>query len=99
MSLYILVDGVPVVEPDPLKWARWDKTAERTVAFTQIADTAVSTVFLALDHRDLGRGPPVLWETAIFRAEQNPEITRYVSHEDALAGHAAAVARVRAEIV
>ena len=54
----------------------------------------ISTVFLALDHNYGLSGPPVLWETMVFRengAKLPDEIAdltrRYTSRDAALKGH------------
>jgi len=94
---YILAeDGrtpIPCPGPDLLAWAkRVDET--RQTAKDTIGDVRVSTVFLGLDHQ-WGKGPPLLWETMIFGGEHDDYCDRYSSHEDAIAGHARAVALVR----
>jgi hypothetical protein len=86
---YILnAGGEPVAEPDFFKWAAWFERSgdERRVAQTVVGDVCVSTVFLALDH-SFGEGPPVLWETMIFRAGRAEEMRRYTSRADAVRGH------------
>lgn len=72
LGLYILnAAGVPVLEPDTLKWAKWLETAVREVARDEIDEHVVSTVFLGIDHNHArawtkNAGPPLLWETMIF---------------------------------
>ncbi len=53
----------------------------------------VSTVFLGLDHRFGGDGPPILFETMIFGPDDTDEryTDRYCTYAEALAGHAKAV--------
>lgn len=63
---YILIGQTPVPEPDVLKWADWFETADRVVFRTEMASALISTVFLGLDHRHFGDGPPILFETMIF---------------------------------
>lgn len=64
---YVLdADGNPVPEPNVRKWAQWFETADRIVARTCIAGHLVSTVFLGLNHRYWGDGPPLLYETMVF---------------------------------
>lgn len=63
---YILKDGIPVQEPDLIKWATWFETSERIIATTQVGKELVSTVFLGLDHNYTSEGPPILWETMVF---------------------------------
>lgn len=61
----------------------------------------VSTVYLGLNHRLTGSGPPILWETMIF-ADDNRVLEdtdglwdRYTSLKDAKLGHKRAVWHVR----
>lgn len=67
---------------------------KRRLAYDEVGDATVSTVFLSLDH-GFGEGPPVLWETMIFGGKHDGEQWRYTSREDALAGHATALALVQ----
>ncbi len=69
---YILVDRMPVPEPDLLKWGRWLESADRRVGETIVEGVRVSTVFLGLDH-GWGEGPPILFETMIFGGEHNQD--------------------------
>lgn len=82
-----------------MKWARWMPT-HRTVARDSASRVEVSIVFLGLDHRFGGDGPPIVYETMVFRpdgprserwADQICE--RYCTREQALAGHAEILAR------
>lgn len=66
----------------------------RHVGIDEIGASTVSTVFLGLDHAHNG-GPPVLWETMVFGGDLDGEQERYTSRADAVAGHAAMVARVK----
>lgn len=54
----------------------------------------VSTIWLGLDHGD-GAGPPVIFETMVFPEDENAERDqeRYSTEAEALAGHAAMVAK------
>lgn len=93
---------------DLLTWGLWMQTDARTVEESFIQHpltsivTRVSTVFLGLDHRFFGDGPPILFETMAFTA---PELVtlfggeprwiarsmdyqrRYCTWEQAVAGH------------
>jgi hypothetical protein len=95
---YVLDEhGVPVLEPDLLKWARWFEQSwpARCVARTEIGDIHVSTVFLGTDHNFLG-GSPILYESMIFGGAQDDFQRRYQTREQAIAGHDQIVAAVRA---
>lgn len=89
--------GEPKRAEDIIEWARWLERNQdaRRVAFDEIGDVHVSTVFLSIDHAFTG-GPPVLWETMVFGGPRDEEQERYTSRADAVAGHARMVARVRA---
>jgi len=76
MSARYVLDGhEPRNEPNPKKWAMWFETADRRVARTMLLDgSVVSTVFLGLDHQ-FGNGPPLLFETCVFYAEETQPAT------------------------
>jgi hypothetical protein len=63
---YILVGHEVVAEPNWVAWADWMETADRRVARDMVGPLLVSTVFLAIDHRHFGEGPPILFETMVF---------------------------------
>lgn len=98
-GLYVLDDGGnPVVEHDPVKWSMWmfgdGKRDRRTIAYDQIGDLSVSTVFLAIDHNWGGVGLPVLFETMIFGGKSDQYCDRYCTRREALEGHLRAKAMV-----
>jgi len=65
---------------------------KRVVAKTDVAGgSRVSTVFLGVDHRHFGGGPPLLFETMIFGGPLDLSCWRYASWDDAEVGHAMAV--------
>jgi hypothetical protein len=95
---YILDDdNRPLMTDDMLEWARFfENMTRRTVGHTQINSAVmVSTVFLGLDHRHRRDGPPLLFETMIFGGPLTASCWRYVSWDDAEAGHRAAVRKAR----
>lgn len=91
----------------PINIEQWSvlvesQTAQR-VAETTVGDAWVSTVWMGIDH-SFGQGPPVIFETMIFRAHDatggtTPAIDdyqeRYCTEAEALAGHDRVVAWVR----
>jgi hypothetical protein len=63
----------------------------RRVAWTEIDDGFVSTVWLGLDH-GFGEGPPLIFETMIVRrGEWLDFCERYATEDEAIAGHATAL--------
>jgi hypothetical protein len=64
---YLLKYRKPVLCHSLIKWANWFETARRRVRLTCLTKTDhISTVFLSIDH-NYGNGPPLLFETMIFR--------------------------------
>lgn len=92
---YILNErGDPEPCEDLLEWAAWFETSmsARTVARDQVGPWFVSTVFLGLDFswrpmEDPLTYQPVLWESAVFEAEEMSAMLRYTSREAAIEGH------------
>lgn len=109
MKVYMLDDEHRPVEAELMEWARWYGTADRIVAQTETELFWVSTVFLGIDHRWGGNGPPMLFETMVFQRERviielfgrlasvrpDVEMMRHVSWDDAETGHKATVSRLR----
>ena len=97
---YILdADNHAVAVADVQTWAMWFEDANRTVGYTQITSAiTVSTVFLGLDHRHWGKGPPILFETMVFGGPLDGHQQRYSSWDDAETGHRVAVAKTREAI-
>jgi hypothetical protein len=101
---YILNDdGTVRVEPDLHTWAQWFETANRHIGDDYLLgdadheDVRVSTVFLGIDHNFHLAGEPVLFETKIFGGEHDQWQYRYSTKEQAVAGHAKALAWVKGE--
>ena len=97
---YILGEDNHAVAVDDWKeWALWFEDANRVVDYTEItSEVYVSTVFLGIDHRHVGSGPPLLFETMIFGAEGDDLwMRRYSSWDDAATGHTVIVGKLRAK--
>jgi hypothetical protein len=97
MSDHYILDGRTPVPTDMMTWAKWFETADRTVSKTQIGEWEVSTVFLGLDHA-FGDGPPLLFETLVFGGPLDSNMVRYSTWDQAEAGHAEMVNRVKAAL-
>jgi hypothetical protein len=97
---YILDDENRPVSVDLFTWAEaFDNLSNRIVGWTQItSEITVSTVFLGFDHRHLGEGPPILFETMIFGGPLDQQMWRYCSWDDAVVGHGMAVEIARKAI-
>lgn len=93
---YILNDKrEPVPCADLETWGKQYVIDKRRVDFTVVADgVEVSTVFLGYDH-SFGGGQPVLFETLVFGGPLDMEMERYYTWDEAVAGHAEMVARVK----
>ena len=98
MSAHYILDGKIVRRCDLMTWARWFETAHenRVVKQEEIApDVSVSTVFLGLDHRFGGDGPPIVFETMVFGGPHDQEMERCCTWEEAEKQHADMVQRVK----
>lgn len=97
-----MLDGERVVPcRDLFTWARWFEDANTRVDYTEITSQCrVSTVFVGIDHRYFGGGPPLVFETMVFGGPDDValEMWRYSSWDDAAIGHKAAVRKVRAAL-
>lgn len=92
LGRYILDGHEPVPCEDITTWANWLETAHRHVAEdTTPGGARVSTVFIGIDHNWEG-GTPLLFETMIFGGPEDTFQDRYSSWDEAVSGHAKALA-------
>jgi len=82
---YKLVGHKAVEVEDLLEWAK-SFGGDRVVAKTKQDMVEISTVFLGLDH-NFGQGPPLLFESMVFGGEDDGEMVRYSTWEEAETGH------------
>lgn len=97
---YILDEENHPVATDMLTWGRFfEDFNNRVVGYTEItSELYVSTVFLGIDHRHsfMGDGPPILFETMIFGADDDETYCRrYATWDDAKTGHDVIVRKLR----
>lgn len=87
-SKYILDENHKAIPVDNLiDWAEWMEHREsRRVAYTEVGESNVSTVFLGLDHQ-WGEGPPILFETMVFGGPLNEYQERCSTWEEAVRQH------------
>ena len=101
MLRYYVLDeeNHPVRVRDVIAWAQqFENLSNRIVAWTQVtSEITVSTVFLGLDHRHFGKGPPILFETMVFGGPHDGEMQRYATWDDAETGHKVLVGKLRRE--
>lgn len=73
MRNYILINDVPVLEPDFYQWSAWFKTADRGVARTSLIDgSVVCSIFLGMDASFAQMAPtPLLYETRVFGGDKD----------------------------
>lgn len=96
---YVLKDRVLV--PATLEeWSAMFQDGEgRRVALTQFHNGfRVSTVFLGMDHRFDGRGPPIVFESMVFPyldSGHEIDMDRYCTWEEAEEGHERLVKKYR----
>ncbi len=99
---YILRGHQVVPASNMLEAARlFEDIANRTVCQTMIKirkqESKVSTVFLGLDHgfSDDPNAPPVVFETLVFGGPLDDMMRRYVTWDEAQAGHDETVTLVK----
>lgn len=91
-------NGEAVPCADLMTWAEWFEKSllQRRILLDEIGGVKISTVFLGLNHR-WGEGPPILFESMIFGGKYDQDMERYETKEQALAGHARMLERVKNE--
>lgn len=97
MPEHYILEGKTVKPVPMMVWAHWLEKHwnARIIKCEPITmDTAVSTVFLGLNHQ-YGDGPPLLFETLVFGGTMDGEMDRYATYDEAVTGHAAMCERVR----
>lgn len=97
MSDYFILEGHIPVACDFTTWTKSRSGGPHPihVGLDDIGPARVSTVFLGLDHNFGGDGPPILFETMVFGGPLTDEMERYVTWDEAAAGHKAMCERVR----
>jgi len=89
-DFYILDSDNNPITATMEEWSKFngDRCTKR-VAFDENDDVRVSTVFLGMNH-NWGEGPPILFETMIFGGDHDEYQWRYVTWDEAIAGHKSA---------
>lgn len=89
MDGYWLLKGKTPVPASSKEWAQWfDKNySSRRINKTLLGNIVISTVFLGLNHRFSGDGPPILFETLVFGGEFDQSMERYCTWAEAETGH------------
>jgi hypothetical protein len=87
---------------NPLQLLEWASMLEANPELRIVEQTAmpdgkwISTVWIGINHRFLGEGPPLIFETMVFPSQADMgelECRRYATEPEARAGHAELVAR------
>lgn len=91
VDLYYTLDAQKqvVVVPTFAEWAARHESV-RVVQQTEREGVRVSTIFMGLNHRHFGNGPPIVFETMIFGGMRDGFVERYCSFDDAVMGHSRA---------
>ena len=102
---YLLDERHETIAVDFATWAKQiDDPEKRRVGLTMVETPQgkfeVSTVFLGLDHRFGGNGPPILFETMVFAPDTDTPMrdlycARYCSWGEALSGHEKTVRKLK----
>lgn len=77
----------------------FDNMQYRQVGLDKIGDVMISTVWLGINHQFNSDGPPIVFETLVTGVNDgDEEMYRYATDEEARRGHAALVAKYKAEL-
>jgi hypothetical protein len=78
-----------------LAWAKLvsDAKYKRIDESTLSDGTWISTVWLGANHRFGGGGPPLIFETMVFKSGDSVDVDRYATEADAIKGHQEMVAK------
>lgn len=86
--MFYLLKGHDVVPAEmEIAMRQFHDGTDRMVDRDEVGEAVVSTVFLVIDHRHFGDGPPLLFETMIFGGARDSYQVRYSTWDDAAAGH------------
>lgn len=89
-------DRAGEVIDDVMAWAAlYEVDDYRRVAFDEVGDAAVSTVWVGLDMRFWPGSPPMIFETMIFGGDHDGAQWRWATEEQARAGHQRVVQRLQ----
>jgi hypothetical protein len=95
-GLYFNIDGEPI---SLVEWANLFEMLEyRSLNKTTVGELRISTVWLGVDHNQIG-DIPLIFETMVFLDASLLDVVytrRYTTKEQAVAGHAEVVELVRA---
>lgn len=91
------------MEGQPISEGEWHRLFRQHVSTRVIAsdymggddNVHVSTVWIGGDQSYDPDGPPLIFETKVFRGEHGGDLWRYSTKEEALEGHRRVVAQVR----
>jgi hypothetical protein len=100
MKFYILdANRQPMTTDDAQEWGMWFSDFDRRrVAESFVGNVRISTVFLGIDHRFYGKGPPLIFETMVFGATDDggDEMIRTSTWDEAEIAHKAMTAKIQA---
>lgn len=70
-------------------WSAKMNDKYKRVALTTACGYRISTVWLGLDHNFSGKGPPLIFETMVFKGQSYEDLfcARYATEEGARIGH------------
>jgi hypothetical protein len=103
----ILHSGSVVLCTDRSEWVAWMKEAydagDFIIAQDSIEGFQVATIFLGINFNEETTGPPLWFETVVFRCSKDGNLgaqiecdaLRFTTFDDAIGGHGAICAKVR----
>lgn len=87
-TTYWRLEGKTIKPSTIEEWAQLMNDGDsRRMAWDQMGDVGISTVFLGLDHNFDPDGPPLVFETMIFGGPNDQHEWRYSTWAAAMNGH------------
>lgn len=90
---YYILEGHDVKPCDLMTWARWFRSANRVIGYTETKNGNVSTVCFGLNLQ-FGDGPALLFETLVSGGPEDGDTKHYSTYEQAVRGHNKMVAKI-----
>lgn len=97
MSDYFIMDGKRVIPVSPIEWGQWFSDADLRIRQTPVGPYWISTIFIGSAMGDKN-DRPLIYETAVFRGQEEVGMYRSASRKEALAIHRDQVRHFQSEL-
>lgn len=94
---YYILEGKTPVKVDFNRWERWLETGKRRIRETSLGGITVKTSFIPLDKDE--NEPAFRFYSCIIYSATNHHGEKYLTWDEAIAGHETLVEKVRSQFV